>query len=346
LIVGFPDGLLSLEKAGSDFQEIQDLIRLMDQAGIKINAAFLDSIRQIASRVDIEALGNLITAGRTADATDLVNRELARRGFPALAAEITTATLISGERVATAAAASLRLGAVQFVFNRNEPGALDYIRSSLGGLIREIGDGAKASVRAAILAGLEAGRNPYDVARSIRDFIGLTESQARAVLNFRRGLEEGDRTVLDRALRDKRFDPTILRSLRDKTKISPEKIEQMVNRYAARYLSYRADTIARTEALRAVNSGSYLAIQQLVAEGKLGAGEVVRRWQYTHDSKVRDAHAAIPAMNRDGVGLKTAFHTPLGPLMFPGDPNGKPENTINCRCVVTYSLKRSNVSAV
>jgi hypothetical protein len=336
----------TLEKAAGDVQDVQDLIRLMDQFGMKINSAFLDSIRQIASRIDIEALGGLIKAGRTAEAIDLVNRELARRGFPSLAQELTTATMVSGERVATSIAASRRLGAVQFVFHRNDAGSLDYLKDSIATLIRDIGDGARASVRAVILSGLEAGRNPYNVARTIRDHIGLTESQTRAVLNFRRGLEEGNKSVLDRALRDKRFDPTILRSLRNGAAIPPEKIDQMVSRYAARYLNYRAETIARTEALRAVNTGSYFAIRQLVEQDKIGEDEIVRRWQYTHDDKVRDAHAAVPAMNREGVGLHAHFQTPLGPLLFPGDPKGRPENTINCRCVVTYSLKRSTASAV
>src|SRR5258708_8711165 len=92
--------------------------------------------------------------------------------------------------------------------------------------------------------------------------------------------------------------------------------------------------IARTESIGALGAGQLLMWRQAVADGKMAENEVRRRWVYTHDDRVRPAHVAIPGMNLDGVGLNQPFATPDGPLMYPGDPSGPPQATVNCRCVV------------
>ena len=91
-----------------------------------------------------------------------------------------------------------------------------------------------------------------------------------------------------------------------------------------------------TESIRAVSAGNHLAWKQAAEDGKVDADAVVRLWVYTHDGKTRPAHIAIPSMNPDGVGLDEAFDSPLGPIMYPGDPDADIANTANCRCAVVY----------
>ena len=79
--------------------------------------------------------------------------------------------------------------------------------------------------------------------------------------NFRVGLETGDRTILERALRDRRFDATVERALRGEGKLSKDQIDRMAGRYRERMLKYRAETIARTESMTSIHAGSYEAIR-------------------------------------------------------------------------------------
>jgi hypothetical protein len=39
-------------------------------------------------------------------------------------------------------------------------------------------------------------------------------------------------------------------------------------------------------------------------------------------------------MNPRGVGQNESFTSPLGPILYPGDPSATAENTIQCRCAV------------
>lgn len=138
--------------------------------------------------------------------------------------------------------------------------------------------------------------------------------------------------ALERKLRDRRFDGTVRRAVREGQRLSPAQIDRMVDRYRDRYIKYRSEVIARTEAIRAVQGGQQALLESYVADGRIARQQIRRFWHYSHDGRTRSSHRAIPGMNQEGVGMEEAFKTPLGPLKFPGDPNGRAENTINCRC--------------
>jgi hypothetical protein len=71
------------------------------------------------------------------------------------------------------------------------------------------------------------------------------------------------------------------------------------------------------------------------------SAHVERTWQTRHDAKVRPAHAEV-----DGE------HSPLGgtfsvggaQMRYPGDPTAPLALTINCRCHLSYALKRQPVT--
>lgn len=89
---------------------------------------------------------------------------------------------------------------------------------------------------------------------------------------------------------------------------------------------FRADTIARTETHGAANYGSNEA-------AKLTGLPLRREWLAAEDERTRETHAAA-----DGqiVGQDEAFDVGGSALMYPGDPSGTPEETINCRCTLGY----------
>ncbi len=105
-----------------------------------------------------------------------------------------------------------------------------------------------------------------------------------------------------------------------------ENRDELVNRIESTYKDIskaRAKMIARTEVQGAMQKGTF--------EGYKQSGVGIKIWVAVLDSKTRDAHA-----NLDGVELPIdqPFNVNGQSMMFPGDPRGGAENTINCRCSV------------
>ena len=61
---------------------------------------------------------------------------------------------------------------------------------------------------------------------------------------------------------------------------------------------------------------------------------IKKKWLATMDKRTRDVHR--DELNGVEVDVDEPFHTSLGDIMFPGDPNADPANTYNCRCTLVY----------
>ncbi len=94
----------------------------------------------------------------------------------------------------------------------------------------------------------------------------------------------------------------------------------------------RAMTIARTETHNAANMAQYERAKASARDAEI---DVLVEWIATNDSRVRDNH-------RHADGQKQPIGAPFNvggdKLKYPGDRNGRPVNTINCRCVLGYHL--------
>jgi len=215
--------------------------------------------------------------------------------------------------------------------NREIEGLINQI---VGQKVTDISNDTMLRIQAVVGRGLSGGVNPLDIARDIKVSIGLTKRQNGWVENYRSYLENLDPSALRLTLRDRRFDSTVRRAIANGEPLSKDYIDRLVERYSEKALKYRSETIARTEALKAVHAGQKKLFDKYVQSGLLDRNQVRRFWHTSGDLKVREAHFLVPQMNPEGVSLDEPFKTPLGPLMYPGDPDGSPSNIINCRCVV------------
>lgn len=223
-------------------------------------------------------------------------------------------------------------------FDMLNPATIDFIRSYKLNLINTITNNTREAVRNSLVEDITAGKNPRVTARNFKDSLGLTPRQEKAVRNYEKYLRTLDREALNRKLRDKRFDRTLLTAIDTDTPLTDAQIRKMVNRYREKYIKYRAEVIARSESLRAVSIGNQANIRQLINLGEIDYNFVRKFWVYTRGPRTRDAHRKIPSMNPNGRLLDEPFETPLGPLMFPRDPNGSAANTVQCRCTVRYEI--------
>lgn len=218
------------------------------------------------------------------------------------------------------------------VFSLVNPRVGAYINNYVGQMIREVSDETVKAVQIAVNQGIITGRNPRQIARDFRSSIGLTTRQEQTVQRLRAALEKGEAGYVNSLT-------TVTDSAKNAVsagKLSESHIDKIVEQTRLRYVKQRTETIARTESLRATSVGQDLAIREGQITGAI-SNELLKRWLYRHDTRTRDAHISAGETN-GWIPMNRAFTTPLGPLMFPRDPNGSASNTINCRCRVQYSL--------
>lgn len=217
-------------------------------------------------------------------------------------------------------------------FDQTNDLAVQRARTNRYELVRGFTAEQRAITRNVITDGVRRGVNPREMARDLRDSIGLTESQEQQVRNFRRSLENGEWSrVLGYELRDKRADRTIRRLQRDGGELTSAQIDQLVERYRKNRINDRAEVIARTEALRAAHDGHDDAMRQALDRGDVSADQLEATWNAGPATKfAREDHQA---MDGKTVPWGEDFELPDGTRMRgPGDPRGGAKHNLRCRC--------------
>jgi hypothetical protein len=220
-------------------------------------------------------------------------------------------------------------GVVGVSFDVLNPKVIDAIRALDTKVIQNLQDDVRETVRAYVENGLRDGASPIEIARGLRNVIGLSPTQQEAVRNFRRMLEAGDRTALKRTLRDKRFDKTLERALgADGEGLTAPRVEAMTNAYRRKMLAFNAETNARTASLDAMKLGQRLSWQDAADNGIVDGDRLMKRWVGVMDDRERPEHVE---MEGEEVAFDELFSNGE---MVPGD------STYNCRCVAIYFQSR------
>ena len=91
----------------------------------------------------------------------------------------------------------------------------------------------------------------------------------------------------------------------------------------------RAQTIAVNEILRVHSISQQSRLSDLAGQYP----DLKKQWKHLDVARVpRFSHIAADGQVR---AVDEPFHVGAEPLMYPRDPNGSPENTINCHCLMT-----------
>ena len=96
----------------------------------------------------------------------------------------------------------------------------------------------------------------------------------------------------------------------------------------------RAKAIAQTEVISASNQAAEIAAQSTGYEYK-------RYWSTSGLTNIRETHIFAEQYSNEKGGLKQNEMFDMGDgtfMKFPGDPNGTPENIINCRCTILHEI--------
>lgn len=304
----------------------------------KVLRAMQTALRNLRDDVSVRQVARLIEEGAT-DAQ--VFHALGLNVLDSALGPVTRHTsdlLTEAGDLTTQQAADGALGPTKVLvrFDSTDPAVTDLLSAQAGTLITGISTDGLSVIRDVLANGYAGGDTPIATARRLRDTLGLAPRQARALDNFREALLNGSARALSYNVGGN-MSRVIGAGLRDDT-LTSDKIDRLVSGYADRLVAQRAQTVAQTETFRALNAGAQAAWGQ-IGDALGGSRDNMRRfWVATNDERTRDAHLAIVDMNPDGVGLDEPFDSPLGPIMFPGDPSADPANTINCRCTVVVRL--------
>lgn len=94
---------------------------------------------------------------------------------------------------------------------------------------------------------------------------------------------------------------------------------------------------ARTAVTGAQNAGR---IDSYFQAEKMGI-KLKKRWLSTLDGRTRHAHQLLDGQVQSN---EKPFHSVLGEIMFPGDPNAAPANVYNCRCALIADVEGVDMS--
>lgn len=97
---------------------------------------------------------------------------------------------------------------------------------------------------------------------------------------------------------------------------------------------HSATMLARTDLIGLANGGGFIAARRVFENEP----EVQKIWLNAHDSRVRPTHSDAGGQ---AVAMGEPFNVGGFDLMYPGDPQGPPQEVINCRCTFVTDGGRS-----
>lgn len=179
---------------------------------------------------------------------------------------------------------------IGFAFDDKAVAAQEAANAQAAKMVVEITKETEANIRALVAQAIREGIPPYDAAAAIHDMIGLTSAQGQAAMKYRKELVNAGLPL--------------------------QKVNDKVERYAEELLTTRAETIARSEIMDALNTGQSEAWAQAQEAGFLSEN-ATKVWIITPVEKLCPE---CEAMDGQTVPIDQEF------------PDGDPPLHPNCRC--------------
>ncbi len=314
---------------------------LLNLIARQVGISYDDVVAWLESQNSITAIEERILRGQYSNAIVGTTDAAAK-----LAADIQAGYITAGQRASEWLDSKPQLKDKLIRFDTATPQVVARARSNQLELVRgfelERYEVTQQITRRAIEESATLGLNPRRVAQDFRSSIGLTASQEAWVAGYRRALEQGDYLrATGYELSSGQADRT-LRSYADRGKVlTPAQVDDFVDRYRQNALTYRSETIARTEALRNAHDGADDAMKQAIARGDVAAADLDVEWHAGPAGP--NARADHQAMNGVKVPFGTDFTLPDGTKMSgPGDPRGGAKHNASCRCTksIAFNLEK------
>ena len=198
---------------------------------------------------------------------------------------------------------------------------------------------AQQIAQRALVEGTLSSANPREIAKQFRDSIGLAPVHEEWLASYRKSLETGDyAAALQRELSSGHSDRTIAAALDKGRTLTQDQIDTAVDRYRENLLTYRAETIARTESGKNVHQGVEDAFRQAIDRGDVDADQLEKEWIHSgSDEDPRENHKALDGTR---VPFDGTFDVGGGVRMkYPHDESAPVKEVANCTCTYATTLK-------
>ena len=193
-----------------------------------------------------------------------------------------------------------KLVGVGVSFDLKSPEAIAWIEAYGAAQVKYVTATTKATIRRISNLGLSRGLSPAEQSKLIRQYVGLLPQHVVAVDTFQQGLLDSGTSIEDAAFQ--------------------------ADKYAAKLLKWRADTIGLTESHTATNEGSRQATQDAVDRGVLSKDDWRQEWLVASDDRLCETCQTMNGTHADIGGT------------FPDGSYGPPKHP-RCRCVTILSEK-------
>lgn len=321
------------KRKSSEHERVERLVAKMERS---VRLAFEQFVDNVQSPDAMREVADLLGRNDVEGALRVIDRYVTRLApilstvFQAAAVDETSALV---EQVKSwAPVVGLR-------FDPTDTRAATLMRDSQLQFIAEFSSTQREATRQALSQALIDGKGSRATAKAFRDSIGLTAGMEETVRNYRRLLEEGSREALERELRDRRYDRSIIRADTTDEPLSAKQIEAMTERYRQNYLRFRSETIAITETGRVVGAGRQESFDQIAADIDLDDSQIERDWFTHRDGRERWSHRHMQV--RKVRGRQAPFITGAGvPMMRPHAEGAPADEVVRCRCFQNFRIRK------
>ncbi|TIN80706.1 Hsp20/alpha crystallin family protein [Mesorhizobium sp.] len=227
-----------------------------------------------------------------------------------------------------------------------------WLREHSAQLVTDIVADQQIAIRTALETSLARGDNPTRTAVDVvgrvsrvtgqreGGIIGLTAQQSQYVENARQELSSGDpeaiRNYLQRGRRDKRFDRTVAKALREGKPLPRDMVDRITALYSDGLLKLRADTIGLHETFAALGASKDIAFQQAIAKAAVRADAITKGWKHTPQEHPRVQHVEMQGQK---VRFDQPFVAPDGTLIpYPHAAGVPARHTLGCKCFCEYKI--------
>lgn len=324
---------------------------LADRYGKDIAEAFQRAVADLRRNADLQRLIAALEADDLEAALEAVNIDPA--AFNEVQDRVEEAYREAGRTTAESFPRRHPDGtALSVRFDGRNPVAENWLREHSSRLVTRITEDQRLAVRQMLRAGMEAGVNPRTTALRLvgtvnratgareGGILGLTSQQEAHVRAARAELASGDpealRNYLTRARRNKLFDRSVLKAIRDGKPVPAETAGKAVTAYTSGLLRLRGEMIGSLETFDALAEAKNEAYRQAIASGQIRADQVTKGWRHFQNENPRVQHIA---MSGKWVAFDEDFVMPDGTRMrFAHDPQAPIKHKAGCHCQTDYRI--------
>jgi hypothetical protein len=258
--------------------------RVADRLTPALRRAFIDAGEKLRGRVNSEAVARALERGRATAVEFLLDAsQFAEDLRPAV--DVVNAAFAGGYGVAESHLADEL--SVHIAFDRTNEQTVRAVDRVGARMVTAITEETRQAIREVIKRAFRQGIPPRDVAKLLREMVGLTENQQMAVMNYRfHLLAQG---------------------------LTGDRVARLTKVYAQKKLQERALTIARTETINASNEGQLELWRQARRDG-LFDRDPVKVWIVTPDDRLCPVCRPLDGQQRR---LEEPFATKYGPRQRP-----------------------------